>query len=255
MPSKILIVDDLTVRYTPEKMALNSVSFSIATGEIVALIGASGAGKSTLLGHVAGLVDSHERSGSITLNGDTIQRKDGKSVSCIRRLRGSIGFIFQRFNLVSQLSVKSNVLIGALGVLSFWRVLIGWFPIEQHKLADEALRLVGLESFAFRRASTLSGGEIQRVAIARSLVQQPKIILADEPIASLDQETASRILDLLKDINQSRGTALLISLHQIHFAIEYSQRIIALQNGKVVYDGRSADLTEEEIRIIYNSVS
>ncbi|HGX3639740.1 TPA: alpha-D-ribose 1-methylphosphonate 5-triphosphate diphosphatase [Escherichia coli] len=188
-----------------QHQALHAVDLNIHHGEMVALLGPSGSGKSTLLRHLSGLITGDKSVGShIELLGRTVQR-EGRLARDIRKSRAHTGYIFQQFNLVNRLSVLENVLIGALGSTPFWRTCFSWFTGEQKQRALQALTRVGMVHFAHQRVSTLSGGQQQRVAIAHALMQQAKVILADEPIASLDPESARIVMDTLRDINQNDG--------------------------------------------------
>jgi phosphonate transport system ATP-binding protein len=220
--------------------ALQDVNVNVAAGEIVALIGASGSGKSTLLRHIAGFVAAD--SGEIALFDKVVQR-EGRVSRRIRSLRANIGFVFQQFNLVGRLSVMTNVLTGLLHRASLWRSLLMRFSIEQRQLALEALVAVGIEQTAWQRAATLSGGQQQRAALARCLVQRAKVILADEPIASLDPESARNVMELLATMHRRHGCTVIVSLHQVEYALRYCPRTIALHRGRIVYDGPSAALT------------
>ena len=230
--------------------ALDDVSLSVRAGEMVALIGASGSGKSTLLRHVAGFIAAD--AGEIEVLGHPIQR-GGRIVKDIRRLRAEIGFVFQQFNLVNRLSLVTNVLMGLLYRTSLWRSLLMRFSVSERQQAMEALAAVGIEQFAWQRAATLSGGQQQRAALARCLVQRAKVILADEPIASLDPESARNVMELLATMNRERGCTVVVSLHQVEFAIKYCPRTIALHRGKVVYDGPSAALTPQLLGELYGA--
>jgi phosphonate transport system ATP-binding protein len=230
--------------------ALQGLSFSVARGEMVALIGASGSGKSTLIRHMSGLVRGDPGSGRIVLGGDIVQ-EGGEISKRIRRIRGGIGVVFQGFNLVGRLSVETNVMLGALGRAPVWRALSARFSGEERSLAFTAMRKVGILETAGRRASTLSGGQRQRVAIARALVQRAKVILADEPIASLDPETSRKIMQILMDLNREDGFTVVVSLHQVDYARKYCPRAIALRGGRLIYDGPSRGLTPELMREIY----
>jgi phosphonate transport system ATP-binding protein len=242
-------VRGLTRRFG-SRVALDDISFSVAPAEMVALIGASGSGKSTLLRHIPGFIAAD--AGTVLLQGQVVQ-VDGQVSSDVRHLRSGIGFIFQQFNLVSRLPVITNVLIGLLTQTTWWRSLLRRFSIAQRQLALEALVSVGIEQTAWQRASTLSGGQQQRAAIARCLVQGAKVILADEPIASLDPESSRKVLELLAALNRDHGCAVLVSLHQVEFATRYCPRTIALNLGRVVYDGPSSGLTPELLRELYGS--
>lgn len=230
--------------------ALDVVSLSIAAGEMVALIGASGSGKSTLLRHIAGFVAAD--AGEIEVMGHRIQ-SGGRIAKDIRRLRAEIGFVFQQFNLVGRLSLLTNVLMGLLYRTSLWRGLLMRFSIGERQQAMEALTAVGIEQFAWQRAATLSGGQQQRAALARCLVQRARVVLADEPIASLDPESARKVMELLATMNRERGCTVVVSLHQVEFAIKYCPRTIALHRGKVVYDGPSAALTPQLLGELYGA--
>ncbi len=232
------------------RQALQDVSLRVAPGEMVALIGASGSGKSTLLRHLSGFVSAD--SGEIVVLERLIQR-GGRIAPNIRRLRAEIGFVFQQFNLVGRLPVITNVLTGLLYRTSLWRSLLMRFSLVERQLAMEALVAVGIEQSAWQRAATLSGGQQQRVALARCLVQRAKVVLADEPIASLDPESARNVMELLARMNRERGCTVVVSLHQVEFAFKYCPRTIALHRGRVVYDGASAALTPQRLGELYGA--
>ncbi|PKU26385.1 phosphonate ABC transporter ATP-binding protein [Telmatospirillum siberiense] len=232
--------------------ALDDVSIDIRPGEMVALIGASGSGKSTLLRHIAGLARGDGDRGSIEVDGRPMQTL-GRLAQGVRKNRSGIGFVFQQFNLVGRLPVFTNVLTGSLARMPLWRSLSGFFPRAERELAIEALERVGILDKAWVRASALSGGQQQRAAIARTLVQKARIILADEPIASLDPESSRRVMEILARINAEDGTTVVVSLHQVDFATRYCPRAIALKTGAVVYDGPSAQLTPDLLRNLYGS--
>ena len=234
------------------RKALDGVSIEIRPGEMVALIGASGSGKSTLLRHLVGLVAGDKTPGGIEILGRPVQAQ-GRVASEVRGIRAQVGFVFQQFNLVGRLPVITNVLTGTLSRVPLWRSLFGNFTIEERKAALDALERVGVREMAWQRASTLSGGQQQRAAIARTLVQKAKIILADEPIASLDPEASRRVMEVLARINAEDRTTVVVSLHQVDFAVRYCPRTIALRNGTVVYDGPSAGLTPQLLRQLYGS--
>lgn len=232
--------------------ALDRVSLEINRGEMVALIGASGSGKSTLLRHMAGLTVGDEDGGRIEMAGGMVQAH-GRLSRDIRRIRSRIGFVHQQFNLVSRLSVMTNVLTGTLGRLPLWRSFMGRFRDADRRLAADALGRVGIAEKAWVRASSLSGGQQQRAAIARTLVQGAEVILADEPIASLDPVSSRRVMETLSDINARDGVTVVVCLHQVDFAIRYCPRTIALKNGRIVYDGPSASLTTRMLQDLYGS--
>ena len=209
-----------------QHQALHAVDLNIHHGEMVAMLGPSGSGKSTLLRHLSGLITGDKSVGShIELLGRTVQR-EGRLARDIRKSRAHTGYIFQQFNLVNRLSVLENVLIGALGSTPFWRTCFSWFT-----------------------------GEQQRVAIARALMQQAKVILADEPIASLDPESARIVMDTLRDINQNDGITVVVTLHQVDYALRYCERIVALRQGHVFYDGSSQQFDNERFDHLYRSIN
>ena len=233
-----------------ERRALHNVTFTIARGERVALIGPSGSGKSTLLRLIAGLLVADRGSGPIVVGERAIQH-DGRIARDARRIRAGIGFVFQQFNLVGRLSVLKNVLIGGLTRVPLWRSLPQLFTLAERRAAMAALARVGLADRAAQRASTLSGGQQQRVAIARAICQQARVILADEPIASLDPESARKVMEHLTDLTRDEGATLLVSLHQVDHALRCCDRIIALLDGRVRFDGPSSELTAGMLRTIY----
>lgn len=230
--------------------ALDDVSLTVAAGEMVALIGASGSGKSTLLRHIAGFIAAD--AGQIAVLDRAVQQ-GGRIAPDIRALRAQIGFVFQQFNLVNRLPVVTNVLVGLLYRVPVWRSLLMRFTVGERQRALEALAAVGIEKFAWQRAATLSGGQQQRAALARCLVQEAKVILADEPIASLDPESARNVMELLAQMNRERGCTIVVSLHQVEFAIKYCRRTVALRQGRVVYDGPSAALTPQLLGELYGA--
>ena len=235
---------------------LDDVSLSLVRGEMVALIGASGSGKSTLIRAIAGLtpVDNGKNgAGSIEVMGHPIQRSGRLNGS--RVLRARIGVIFQQFNLVPRLSLLTNVCFGLLGRLPIVRGTLGRFSQGDKRIAMQALARVGIAEHALKRASELSGGQQQRAAIARSLVQGAELLIADEPIASLDPASARRVMDLLAEMNREDGLTVLISLHQVEYAMKYCPRTIALKSGKVAYDGPSSALTPAFLNEIYGAES
>lgn len=236
--------------------ALDNVSFTVQPGEMVALIGASGSGKSTLLRLISGLetADSDAAKSAIHVLGDTVQ-SDGRLNRNVRQLRARIAVIFQQFNLVGRLPLLTNVVLGVLGRIPAWRGTLGLFSRSEKVLAMEALKRVGMDGYAAQRASTLSGGQQQRGAIARALVQRAEVLLADEPIASLDPESARRVMDNLARINREDGITVVVSLHQVAYAMRYCPRTIALRDGKIVYDGTSEALNAAFLRELYGADS
>lgn len=235
------------------RKALQGVDLRIEPGEMVALIGASGSGKSTLLRHMAGqMAGDAGATGSIEIHGRLVQR-DGHIASNIRSVRSGVGFVFQQFNLVARLPVIVNVLAGTLHRVPMWRSLARWFTQEEKARGIEALRRVGIAECWAQRASTLSGGQQQRAAIARAMVQGAKVLLADEPIASLDPESSRKVMDILAKVNREDKCTVVVSLHQVNVAMKYCPRTIALHHGKVVYDGPSLALTPAVLRGLYGA--
>ena len=246
-----LLITHLNKSFNPQKQALCDINLTAQRGEMIALIGASGSGKSTLLRHIAGLLVSDPVAGSsIQVAGSVIQ-KDGQIVSDIRVLRAKVGFVFQQFNLVDRLSVMTNVLVGLLHRLPLWRSLLGLFNQAERTLAYQALARVGIQDCHSQRASTLSGGQQQRAAIARTLVQGADLILADEPIASLDPESSRNVMEILARINREDKCTVIVSLHQVEIALKYCPRVVALHQGKVVFDGAASELTPQLLRELY----
>ena len=246
-----LRITQLNKHFSPQKQALCDINLSAQRGEMIALIGASGSGKSTLLRHIAGLLAADPVSGSsIEVAGSVIQR-DGQIASDIRLSRAKVGFVFQQFNLVDRLSVMTNVLVGLLHRLPMWRSLLGLFSQAERTLAYQALARVGIQDCHGQRASTLSGGQQQRAAIARTLVQGADLILADEPIASLDPESSRNVMEILARINREDQCTVIVSLHQVEIALKYCPRVVALHQGKIVFDGAASELTPKLLRELY----
>ena len=246
-----LRIHKLNKHFANGKHALRDINLDIRQGEMVALIGASGSGKSTLLRHVAGLVVADAGEGSlIEINGCCVQQ-EGRVHRDIRKVRSQIGFVFQQFNLVDRLPVMANVLVGRLHQMPLWRSLTRWFNAQERALAIEALTRVGIADCHAQRASTLSGGQQQRAAIARTLVQGARVVLADEPIASLDPESSRKVMEILTRINREDGSTVVVSLHQVDMALKYCPRVIALHQGQVVFDGAASALTPALLRELY----
>ena len=232
------------------RKALNGVSVEVEAGEMVALIGPSGSGKSTLLRSITGLQTIDSGKGTIEVFGQTVQ-KNGRTTGATRAARQKLGMIFQQFNLVGRLSLFSNVMLGALGRLPEWQGFFGLWPTADKRKAMEALHRVGVSDYAAQRANTLSGGQQQRGAIARALVQGAQAILADEPVASLDPVSARKVMELLVELNQRDGLGVIVTLHQVDYAIRYCERVIALKAGEIVYDGPSTGLDTKQLIDIY----
>ncbi len=225
---------------------LNNINLTIGEGELVVIVGLSGAGKSTLLRSINRLNDISE--GNIMINGQSITNASGAG---LRHIRRGIGMIFQNFNLVKRSTVLRNVLSGRVGHHSTLRTMLGMFPAEDTQLAMDALERVNIRDKAYSRADQLSGGQQQRVSIARALAQEPQIILADEPVASLDPLTTRQVMDDLRRINRDLKITTIINLHFIDLAREYATRIIGLRAGEIVFDGTPEEATDEAFAHIY----
>ncbi|MBN9318425.1 MAG: phosphonate ABC transporter ATP-binding protein [Caulobacterales bacterium 68-7] len=232
-----------------KRRALDGVSLDVARGEMIALIGPSGSGKSTLLRSIDGL-QTIDDGGSIDAFGGKVQAK-GKVSDKVRDARVRIGFIAQSFNLVGRLSLFTNVALGSMGRIPFVKGLFGLWPRETKEAAMAALARVGVADYAAQRANTLSGGQQQRGAIARALVQRAKIILADEPVASLDPVSARKVMEILRDLNRTDGLTVIVTLHQVDYALRYCDRVVALKAGKKVYDGPAGGLDKSKLIDIY----
>ena len=232
------------------RRALDAVSLQVGRGEMIALIGPSGSGKSTLLRAISGLAAIDPGEGVIEAFGGVVQAR-GRISATVRSARIRIGFIFQQFNLVGRLSLFTNVALGSLGRIPFWRGVVGRWPAETKSAVMAALARVGVADHAAQRANTLSGGQQQRGAIARALVQRAKVILADEPVASLDPVASRNVMEILRDLNQADGLTVVVTLHQVDHALRYADRIIALKAGRIVYDGAPSGLDQSRLIDIY----
>lgn len=228
--------------------ALDDINITLKKGEFVAIIGLSGAGKSTFLRAINGGITPFK--GEMNVLGNRVERKNPGQ---LRRLRSRIGFIYQQFNLVKSLSARRNVELGLLGSLPWYRSFLGIFTAQETKKAEEALRWVNLSEKFSQACKSLSGGQQQRVAIARALVQDPEIILADEPMASLDPKLSEVVLEILKRYCREKQTTVLVNIHVLKYAVQYADRVIAFRAGKVVFDGIPAQLTPEQIEEIYST--
>lgn len=263
MPTNAIEIMDVCKSFERGKPVLRNVSLSIAPGEMVALIGASGSGKSTLIRAIAGLVPIDRLAGAngrtgkpcrIEVFGTPIQER-GRIAGDAKQLRARVGVVFQQFNLVPRLPVMTNVLLGLLGQIGYVRGVFGRFTPAEKRRAMQALDRVGIAEQALKRGSQLSGGQQQRAAIARTLIQGAEILIADEPIASLDPNSARRIMDILADLNARDGITVLVSLHQVEYALKYCPRTVALRAGEVVYDGPSEALTPTFLGELYGAES
>ena len=236
----------LTKRYNTGDLALNKVDLEIPDAQVLALIGPSGAGKSTLIRCVNRLVEP--TSGTATLNNVNLTKLSSRA---LRKSRRKMGMIFQEYALVERLTVMENVLSGRLGYVGFWRSYLRKFPKDDIKEAFRLLDRVGLLEMADKRADELSGGQRQRVGICRALIQDPDLLLVDEPTASLDPKTSRQIMRLINELCSERGLTAIINIHDVLLAQMFSQRIVGLANGEVVYDGEPEGLTPEVLTQIY----
>lgn len=244
----LLTVDTISKTYSNGKQALKDISFSVAEGEFVSIIGPSGAGKSTVLRSINQLITTD--SGEILFEESDMQRLSKQE---LRQKRRRIGMVFQHYNLVSRLTAVENVLHGRLGYKPVLSGAMGIYSEQEKQQAFDLLEMVGIAEFAYTRCDELSGGQKQRVGIARALMQDPALILCDEPIASLDPKASKVIMDYLRGVADNLKIACLVNLHQVDVAIEYSDRIIGINQGEVVFEGRPEDLTPEMINQIYQS--
>jgi phosphonate transport system ATP-binding protein len=242
----MLKVENLTKVYPNGTQALKNVSFEVADGEFLAVIGLSGSGKSTLLRCINRLIEP--TSGKIYWNGQDITAASGND---IRKIRRQIGMVFQQFNLVKRSSVFTNVLTGRLGYTNTLTSLLHLFSAEDRAMAVSSLEQVGLVEKAHVRADSLSGGQQQRVGIARALMQNPTLILADEPVASLDPVLAHSILKYLEQLNKERGITVLCSLHFLDLVHRYATRAIALKDGNLVFEGLPKEIDDAQFKEIY----
>lgn len=245
---ELLTVEHLTKSYDGKGKALHDVSLSLRRGEFVTVIGPSGAGKSTFLRCINRLIDASE--GSIVFDGREITSMNKRQM---REARRDIGMIFQHYNLVHRATAIENVLQGRLGYLSNFRGIFGLYSEEDKRSAFELLDKMGLAEFAYQRADQLSGGQQQRVGIARALVQDPLLMLCDEPIAGLDPKSSRVTMETLRWVSDELGVACLVNLHQVDYAIEYSDRIVALKKGVKVFDGTPDELDAKTISDIYGT--
>lgn len=232
--------------YPNGTVGLKNINICIEDGEFVVIVGLSGAGKSTFLRSINRLHEITE--GDILINGRSITKARGRS---LREIRRNIGMIFQTFNLVKRSTVLRNVLSGRVGYHSTIRTILGLFPKEDTELAFNALEKVNIREKAYVRADELSGGQQQRVSIARAVAQEAKIILADEPVASLDPYTTTQVMDHLKRVNQEMGITTIVNLHFVDLARAYASRIIGIRAGEIVFDGPVSEATEEVFSQIY----
>jgi phosphonate transport system ATP-binding protein len=242
----MLRISGLSKRYEKGDLALNNVDLVVPAGQVMALIGPSGAGKSTLIRCVNRLVEP--TAGKVVLDDQDITRMRG---SRLRQARRQIGMIFQNYALVERLSVMENVLSGRLAYVGFWRSYFRLFPQSDVQQAFHLLERVGLETMLDKRGDELSGGQKQRVGIARALIQNPKLLLVDEPTASLDPKTSRQIMRLICELSREQNLAAVINIHDVLLAQQFVDRIVGLRAGEVVFDGTPDQLTAEMLTLIY----
>lgn len=244
----MLELKNLSVRYPGTDInALSDINLSFEKGDFVCVLGKSGAGKSTFIRCINGL--QKPTSGEICLDGQKVPT----AKEALRQVRREMGMVFQHFNLIPRLSVLQNVLTGRFGYRSTFKNLIGWFTAEEIEDAKKVIADMGLSELAHRRVENLSGGQKQRVGIARALVQHPRVLLGDEPVASLDPGTSNHIFTLLREVHDRLGLLTIINVHDVELAKRYATRIIALKNGELIFDGKPEDFTGEEYHATYES--
>lgn len=237
----------VNMKYPNGFQALTDINLNIKNGEFVAIIGNSGAGKSTLIRCINKMIEIS--SGKIYVDGVDIETLKNKE---LRKFRRKIGMLFQSFNLVTKTTAIKNVLYANVPNMPFWRILFGIFTKDEKRNALEMLEKVGILDKAYMRCDTLSGGEQQRVALARTLNQNPKIILADEPVASLDPNTARKVMEDFKRISTNLNITILVNIHNVELALKYANRIIGINQGKVVFDSHVTSVNEEILDKIYS---
>jgi len=227
-------------------VGLNNINLTIEQGEFICIIGLSGAGKSTLLRSLNRLNDVSE--GEIIINGESITHANSKE---LRRMRRNIGMIFQQFNLVRKNTVQRNVISGRLGYYNNWQTLLGLFSKEDYQRTEDALEKVGLSDKLKVRSDSLSGGQQQRVSIARTIVQEADIILADEPVSALDPVTSETVMNDFKRLNEELKKTIIINIHSVELARRYASRIIGMRHGEIVFDGLASEATDQKLNEIY----
>lgn len=242
----LLSIKNVEKKYNNGTNALKNISFDVEKGEFISIIGPSGSGKSTLLRSMNKMIDISQ--GSILFEDKNIENLKKTEIEIVRR---EIGMIFQSYNLVERLTVIENVLHGRLGYKSVIAGILGIYSEEEKKEAFNFLEKVNMTKYAYRKCNELSGGQKQRVGIARAIMQKPKLLLCDEPIASLDPKTAENIMDYLKKIVSELKITCIVNLHQVDIAKKYSDRIIALNKGEKIFDDKTERLTDDMIEFIY----
>lgn len=243
---QLLAIRGLHKTYGGSVHALRGVDITFRRGEFVVIIGPSGAGKSTLIRCINRLVEPDR--GEVVFDGEHLESLKGGE---LRRRRAMIGMVFQHYNLIGRVNVINNVLHGRLGHVPVWRSALGMYSHEDRAAAVELLQTVGLDEQMYKRADELSGGQMQRVGICRALIQNPKLLLADEPIASLDPRSADVVMDTIRTTTEARHLTCIVNLHQVDYARRYASRIIGLKHGTVVFDGHPDELDAETSARIY----
>jgi len=241
-----LSIRHLSKEYTRGKPVLRDISLNFAARGVTAVIGPSGTGKSTLIRCINRLVEP--TAGAILFQGLDIVTLSGRA---LREARRSIGMVFQEYNLVERLTVMENLLTGRLGYVAPLKAWLRRFPPSDIEEAFDLLNVVGLSGFSNQRADSLSGGQRQRVGIARAVMQEPKLLLADEPTSSLDPKTSVEIMSLMRDLGTAKKIPIIVNMHDVELARRFADRIIGMSGGRVVYDGAPADLTDEHLKTIY----
>ena len=246
MSAPVLALRGLTKAYRPGQPVLHGLNLDISEEGLVAIIGPSGTGKSTLIRCINRLVDP--TAGEILFGGQDLARLKGRA---LREARRRIGMVFQEYNLVERLSVIENLLCGRLGYVPAWRAWLRRFPPQDVARAFDLLDAVGLGEFATRRADALSGGQRQRVGIARAIMQDPELVLADEPTSSLDPKTSVEIMELLARLARERGIPVIVNIHNVELARRFAERIVGMSQGSIVFDGPPGELQESHLLAIY----
>lgn len=246
MNAPLLSINNLTKIYSKETKALDGISVDFYPGEFVVVIGPSGAGKSTFIRCINRLVEP--TSGGVLFDEVPLEKLSSRS---LRKQRAKIGMVFQHYNLVGRTNVIKNVLHGQLSNTPIYKSAFGLFKEEDKREAVALLKKVGLEDHMYKRADALSGGQMQRVGICRAILQRPKLLLADEPIASLDPLSANIVMQQLRDISTERQLTCIVNLHQVDFARQFATRIVGIKGGKIVFDGPPIKLTDDIVNEIY----
>ena len=245
----LISLTGVSKRFPNGTLALDNVSLEVPKGQLLSLIGLSGSGKSTLMRHLNGL--HKPTSGSVKVLGTEVSSASNRDLRAVRR---NVGFVFQQFGLVGRATCLENVLSGALGRLGGPRYGVWSYPKQLRREAFDHLDRVGLAPQAYQRADTLSGGQMQRVAIARTIMQQPEILLADEPVASLDPESSAQVLELMLQVATEEKMTIIVTLHQVELAMGWAHRIVGLRDGRVVLDRDATGLSQADVMDVYRRV-